>query len=138
MMNDDDRLATLQEYYPQANKQNWTLWTADQRVQIIRKDANKGSVLQFGTEVVSAENGSIAALLGGSPGASTAAPIMMHLMEKVFKDKVATPQWQSKLKEIIPSYGKKLNGDVEMTNKILGYTSSVLGLNYIEVEPEAN
>ncbi|MCX2957398.1 malate dehydrogenase (quinone) [Serratia symbiotica] len=138
MMNDDDRLATLQEYYPQANKQDWRLWTADQRVQIIKKDANKGGVLQFGTEVVSAEDGSIAALLGASPGASTAAPIMLHLMEKVFKDKVATLQWQSKLKEIIPSYGKKLNGDVEMTNKIRGYTSSVLGLNYIEVEPEAN
>lgn len=138
MMNDDDRLATLQEYYPQANKQDWTLWTADQRVQIIKKDANKGGVLQFGTEVVGAEDGSIAALLGASPGASTAAPIMLHLMEKVFKDKVATPQWQSKLEEIIPSYGKKLNGDVEMTNKIRGYTSSVLGLNYIEVEPEAN
>ncbi|BBI92206.1 malate dehydrogenase (quinone) [Serratia symbiotica] len=138
MMNDDDRLATLQEYYPQANKQDWTRWTADQRVQIIKKDANKGGVLQFGTEVVSAEDGSIAALLGASPGASTAAPIMLHLMEKVFKDKVATPQWQSKLEEIIPSYGKKLNGDVEMTNKIRGYTSSVLGLNYIEVEPEAN
>lgn len=137
MMSDYDRLAALQEYYPQAHKQDWTLWTADPRVHIIKKDSNKGGVLQFGTEVVSAEDGSIAALLGASPGASTTAPIMLHLMEKVFKDKVATPQWQSKLKEIIPSYGKKLNGDVEMTNKIRGYTSSVLGLNYIKVEPEA-
>lgn len=64
-----------------------------------QKDDEKGGVLQFGTEVVSAEDGSIAALLGASPGASTAAPIMLHLMEKVFKDKVATPEWQSKLKE---------------------------------------
>lgn len=95
-------------------------------------------MLQFGTEVVSSEDGSIAALLGASPGASTAAPIMLHLMETVFKDKVATPEWQSKLKEIIPSYGHKLNGDIEMTNKIRGYTSSVLGLNYIEVKPETN
>ncbi len=138
MMNDDDRFAALKEYFPDAKQEDWKLWTAGQRVQIIKKDADKGGVLQFGTEVVSSEDGSIAALLGASPGASTAAPIMLHLMETVFKDKVATPEWQSKLKEIIPSYGHKLNGDIEMTNKIRGYTSSVLGLNYIEVKPETN
>lgn len=138
MMNDDDRFAALKEYFPEAKQADWKLWTAGQRVQIIKKDADKGGVLQFGTEVVSSEDGSIAALLGASPGASTAAPIMLHLMEKVFKDKVATPEWQSKLKEIIPSYGHKLNGDIEMTNKIRGYTSSVLQLDYIEVKPETN
>ncbi|HEI8865742.1 malate:quinone oxidoreductase [Serratia sp. AKBS12] len=136
MMSDDDRFAALKEYYPDAKQEDWKLWTAGQRVQIIKKDADKGGVLQFGTEVVSSQDGSIAALLGASPGASTAAPIMLHLMEKVFKDKVATPEWQSKLKEIIPSYGSKLNGDVEMTNKIRRYTSDVLQLNYIDVKPE--
>lgn len=137
MMNDDDRFAELKEYFPDAKQQDWSLWTAGQRVQVIKKDDAKGGVLQFGTEVVSSQDGTIAALLGASPGASTAAPIMLHLLEKTFKDKVATPEWQSKLKEIIPSYGHKLDGDVEMTNEIRRYTSSVLGLNYIEVKPEA-
>jgi len=98
-------------------------------VQIIKKDEKEGGVLRLGTEVVSAKDGSITALLGASPGASTAAPIMLHLMEKVFKDKVATPQWQAKLKEIIPSYGTELNGNVAATEKELGDPSRVLMLD---------
>jgi len=136
MMSDDDRYAALKEYFPEAKQSDWRLWTAGQRVQIIKKDANGEGVLQFGTEVVSAKDGSIAALLGASPGASTAAPIMLHLMEKVFKDKMATPAWQDKLKTIVPSYGQKLEGNIELTNKIRRYTSGVLNINYIEVQPE--
>lgn len=130
MLSDDDRFAALQEYYPEAKKEDWRLWQAGQRVQIIKSDAEKGGVLRLGTEVVSDKEGTIAALLGASPGASTAAPIMLHLMEKVFKDKVASPQWQAKLKTIIPSYGTKLNGNVEATEQELQYTSEVLGLKY--------
>ncbi|MBJ4953966.1 malate dehydrogenase (quinone) [Salmonella enterica subsp. enterica serovar Goldcoast] len=130
MLSDDDRFAALQEYYPQAKKEDWRLWQAGQRVQIIKSDAEKGGVLRLGTEVVSNKEGTIAALLGASPGASTAAPIMLHLMEKVFKDKVASPEWQTKLKTIIPSYGTKLNGNVEATEQELQYTSEVLGLKY--------
>ena len=130
MLSDDDRFAALQEYYPQAKKEDWRLWQAGQRVQIIKSDAEKGGVLRLGTEVVSDKEGTIAALLGASPGASTAAPIMLHLMEKVFKDKVASPEWQAKLKTIIPSYGTKLNGNVEATEQELRYTSEVLGLKY--------
>lgn len=130
MLSDDDRFAALQEYYPQAKKEDWRLWQAGQRVQIIKSDAEKGGVLRLGTEVVSDKEGTIAALLGASPGASTAAPIMLHLMEKVFKDKVASPEWQTKLKTIIPSYGTKLNGNVEATEQELQYTSEVLGLKY--------
>ena len=130
MLSDDDRFAALQEYYPQAKKEDWRLWQAGQRVQIIKSDEEKGGVLRLGTEVVSDKEGTIAALLGASPGASTAAPIMLHLMEKVFKDKVASPEWQAKLKTIIPSYGTKLNGNVEATEQELQYTSEVLGLKY--------
>ena len=130
MLSDDDRFAALQEYYPEAKKEDWRLWQAGQRVQIIKSDAEKGGVLRLGTEVVSDKEGTIAALLGASPGASTAAPIMLHLMEKVFKDKVASPQWQAKLKTIIPSYGTKLNGNVDATEQELQYTSEVLGLKY--------
>ncbi|EGT4253306.1 malate dehydrogenase (quinone) [Citrobacter amalonaticus] len=132
MLSDDDRFEALKEYYPQAKKEDWRLWQAGQRVQIIKRDEDKGGVLRLGTEVVSDKEGTVAALLGASPGASTAAPIMLHLMETVFKDKVNTPQWQAKLKTIIPSYGTKLNGNVEATQQELQYTSEVLGLQYVQ------
>ncbi|QMI05874.1 malate dehydrogenase (quinone) [Citrobacter sp. RHB25-C09] len=130
MLSEDDRFDALKEYYPQAKKEDWRLWQAGQRVQIIKRDEDKGGVLRLGTEVVSDKEGTVAALLGASPGASTAAPIMLHLMETVFKDKVNSPQWQAKLKTIIPSYGTKLNGNVEATERELKYTSEVLGLKY--------
>ena len=130
MLSENDRFDALKEYYPQAKKEDWRLWQAGQRVQIIKRDEDKGGVLRLGTEVVSDKEGTVAALLGASPGASTAAPIMLHLMETVFKDKVNSPQWQAKLKTIIPSYGTKLNGNVEATERELKYTSEVLGLKY--------
>ncbi|WP_075182500.1 malate:quinone oxidoreductase [Pantoea sp. 1.19] len=130
MLSDDDRFAALQEYFPDAKKEDWRLIHAGQRVQIIEKDAEKGGVLKLGTEVVASEDGTMSALLGASPGASTAAPIMLHLMEKVFKDQVQTPAWQSKLKTIIPSYGTKLNGNVAATEHELAETSRVLQLDY--------
>ncbi len=129
MLNDDDRFEALKEYYPQARKEDWKLITAGQRVQIIKKDKDKGGVLNLGTEVVIAEDGSIAALLGASPGASTSASIMLGIMKTAFKDKFVSPEWQGKLKEMIPSFGQKLDGDVQMTNKIFSYTSSVLQLD---------
>ncbi|EPR1454357.1 malate dehydrogenase (quinone) [Citrobacter koseri] len=130
MLSDDERFEALKEYYPQAKKEDWRLWQAGQRVQIIKRDEDKGGVLRLGTEVVSDKDGTIAALLGASPGASTAAPIMLHLMEKVFKEKAASPEWQAKLKTIVPSYGTKLNGNIEATEQELQYTSDVLGLKY--------
>ena len=102
-------------------------------MQIIKRDATKGGVLRLGTEVVSDDEGTVAALLGASPGASTAAPIMLHLIEKAFADKVATPEWKARLKEIIPSYGQKLNDSPALTNQIRAMTSQVLHLPYVEV-----
>src|SRR5471030_1499766 len=128
MLSDNDRFDALREYFPDAKKEDWRLWEAGQRVQIIKKDEKEGGVLRLGTEVVSAKDGSIAALLGASPGASTAAPIMMKLLETVFKEKAASPQWQAKFREIIPSYGTKLNGNVEATEKELLETSRILQL----------
>ena len=86
--------------------------------------------------MVSSADGSIAALLGASPGASTAAPIMLTVLEKTFKDKLQTPEWQARLKEIIPSYGLKLNDDIELTNRIRAYSSERLQLVHVPVEPE--
>jgi malate dehydrogenase (quinone) len=138
MLSQDDRMAALREYFPEAKDADWKLVHAGQRVQIIKKDPELGGILQFGTEVVSSADGSIAALLGASPGASTAAPIMLSVLEKTFKDKVKTPEWQAKLKEIIPSYGRKLNNDLELTNSTRAWSSARLQLPFVQVQPDAD
>ncbi|MFJ2363324.1 malate dehydrogenase (quinone) [Pseudomonas sp. NPDC087697] len=129
MLSDDDRMNALKEYFPNAKKEDWRLWQAGQRVQIIKRDEEKGGILKLGTEIVSSQDGSIAGLLGASPGASTAAPIMLGVLEKIFKDKVATPAWQEKLHQIIPSYGTKLNDSPERVYQEWTYTSQVLQLD---------
>ncbi|WP_199884935.1 malate dehydrogenase (quinone) [Pseudomonas bohemica] len=129
MLSDDDRFKALQEYFPHARKEDWRLWQAGQRVQIIKRDEEKGGVLKLGTEVVSSQDGSIAGLLGASPGASTAAPIMLNVLEKVFKDKVATPEWQAKIRQIVPSYGTKLNDSPAAVQQEWNYTAEVLQLD---------
>ena len=128
MQSDDDRFDALKTYFPTAKKEDWRLWQAGQRVQIIKKDENQGGVLKLGTEVVAARDGSIAGLLGASPGASTAPPIMLDLMQKVFKDRLASSAWQEKLKQIIPSYGTHLNDDPEAVAREWAYTNEVLQL----------
>ncbi|MBN4175899.1 putative malate:quinone oxidoreductase [Pseudomonas savastanoi pv. glycinea] len=128
MMSDDDRFAALQQYFPNAKKEDWRLMQAGQRVQIIKRDEEKGGVLKLGTEIVASKDGSIAGLLGASPGASTAAPIMLGVLEKVFKDKLATPEWQAKLRQIVPSYGTKLNNNPDRVAEEWAYTAEVLQL----------
>ena len=128
MLSDDDRFKALQEYFPNAKQSDWRLWQAGQRVQIIKRDEEQGGVLKLGTEVVSSADNTIAGLLGASPGASTAAPIMLTVLQKVFKDKVATPAWQEKLHQIVPSYGTKLNDSPEAVAKEWAYTANILQL----------
>lgn len=128
MLSDDDRFKALQEYFPNAKQSDWRLWQAGQRVQIIKRDEEQGGVLKLGTEVVSSADNSMAGLLGASPGASTAAPIMLTVLQKVFKDKVASPAWQEKLHQIVPSYGTKLNDSPEAVAKEWAYTAGVLQL----------
>lgn len=128
MLSDEDRYQALREYFPNAKKSEWRLVQAGQRVQIIKRDPEKGGVLKLGTEIVSAKDGTIAALLGASPGASTAAPIMLDVLGKVFAQKVATPEWQAKIRRIVPSYGTKLNDDPQKAYAELAYTSEHLQL----------
>ena len=128
LQSDDDRFEALQTYFPEAKKEDWRLWQAGQRVQIIKKDENQGGVLKLGTEVVASKDGSIAGLLGASPGASTAPPIMLDLLNKVFKDKLASAPWQDKIKQIIPSYGTHLNDSPERVEEEWAYTSEILQL----------
>lgn len=130
LQTDEHRHQALQEYLPEARPEDWYLVKAGQRVQIIKKDEKKGGVLRLGTEVVASADGTISALLGASPGASTSAPIMIELMNKVFKTQMASPEWQAKLKTLIPSYGQKLSGNVAATEHVLATTSRILQLDY--------
>ncbi|SFA50767.1 malate dehydrogenase (quinone) [Pedobacter suwonensis] len=122
----EDRLEALKEYLPTAELKDWELEYAGQRVQVIKKDEKKGGILEFGTEVVSAADGSIAALLGASPGASTAVSIMLDLLNRCFADDLATDEWQAKIKEMIPTYGKPLAQDPELCRETRTRTSRVL------------
>lgn len=139
MLTPEERLATLRQYLPDARMEDWTLQNAGQRVQIVKDDPKLGGVLRLGTEVVGSADGSVTALLGASPGASTAAPIMMKVIEKSsFRDKLATPEWQAKMKEMVPSYGRKLNPDAAFANQIRHYSSDALGLKAFTLEtPDA-
>ncbi|KNH19821.1 malate:quinone oxidoreductase [Pseudomonas syringae] len=128
MLSDEDRLNALKEYFPNAKAEDWRLWQAGQRVQIIKRDEAAGGVLKLGTEIVASQDGTIAGLLGASPGASTAAPIMLTVLQKVFKDKVASPAWQEKLHQIVPSYGTQLNSSPEKVAQEWAYTAKVLEL----------
>ncbi|WP_211878206.1 malate:quinone oxidoreductase [Pseudarthrobacter albicanus] len=121
-----DKVEALREYYPEASDGDWELITAGQRVQIIKKDAKKGGVLQFGTEVIAGRDGSIGALLGASPGASTAVPIMIELLQKSFPKNFKG--WQSKLKEMMPGYGVKLNENPELAAQLEAETAKALQL----------
>ncbi len=128
MLSDDDRFNALKEYFPLAKKEDWRLWQAGQRVQIIQRDEAKGGVLKLGTQIVKSKDGTIAGLLGASPGASTAAPIMLGVLETVFKDKLATPAWQQKVHQMIPTYGTKLNDNPAKVYEEWVATAEVLQL----------
>jgi malate dehydrogenase (quinone) len=125
---DEDRLEALRHFVPDAQMKDWTLEIAGQRVQVIKKDEEEGGILEFGTEVVSAEDGSLAALLGASPGASTAVSIMIGLLSKSFPSKMESEAWKNKLKEMIPSFGESLGEDPELCRKIREWSGRILNL----------
>ncbi len=136
-LTDDDRHAELLKYYPNAKREDWQLVTAGQRVQIIKRDPEKGTTsLQFGTEIVTDKDKTIAALLGASPGASTAPPIMLNLLAQAFPKEMEAG-WKAKLNQIVPSYGRKINDSAALTNEIRGMTSQALNLPYVEVPANA-
>ena len=122
------RLDALKEYYPDAKMEDWELAIAGYRVQVIKKDEEEGGILEFGTEVVSSKDGSLAALLGASPGASTSVSIMINLLKRCFPEQMQTNEWQGKIGEMIPSCGKSLGKDAQLCRDIREYTSKVLGL----------
>ena len=128
MLSDDDRFAALKEYFPNAKKEDWKLIQAGQRVQIIKKDADKGGVLKLGTEIVTDQQKTVAALLGASPGASTAAPIALNVVKQLFPQEFKSAEWQEKIRTIVPSYGQELNGNVALTQQVWDDTAATLQL----------
>jgi malate dehydrogenase (quinone) len=125
------RFATLQEYYPAAQTEDWTLQIAGQRVQIIKPDHERGGLLEFGTELIGAADQSLVALLGASPGASTAAFIGVRVLEKCFSHELSASAWLPKLQEIIPSYGISLLEDADLCRRVRADTAAVLNLQNI-------
>ncbi len=126
----EQRFAALREFFPEAKSKDWRVEVAGQRVQIIKKDPTHGGILQFGTELVSAADHSLIAMLGASPGASTAVWIMVEVLKRCFADKLKNG-WLGKLKEIIPSYGQSLIDNAELCRKVRADTAAVLHLNNI-------
>jgi malate dehydrogenase (quinone) len=128
MQSDEERMEALREYYPDANPEDWELLEAGQRVQVIKKDEEQGGVLEFGTEVITNSEGNLAALLGASPGASTAVAIMIDVLQKCFPDAMQSAIWQDKIKEMIPSFGQKLAENPELLAQVRTKTQQVLEL----------
>lgn len=123
------RLDLLKDYVPTAKINDWELQVAGQRVQVIKKDEEEGGILEFGTEVVSAADGSLASLLGASPGASTAVSIMISLLKKCFNKDFNSADWQEKFKKMIPSFGSSLGEDAELLRQVRSHSGKVLGLS---------
>ncbi|WP_454193290.1 malate dehydrogenase (quinone) [Paenibacillus sp. Marseille-Q7038] len=133
MLSKEKRMEELREFIPNAKSEDWDLLVSGQRVQVIKDTATGGKgTLQFGTEVVSASDGSIAALLGASPGASTAVPVMLEVIEKCFPEHLNN--WKPKLKEMIPSYGMSLVKNPDLIHQIHTSTARTLGLNNGELQ----
>jgi malate dehydrogenase (quinone) len=131
MQSPEEKFEALVKYYPEAKFEDWELITAGQRVQIIKKDKEAGGKLQFGTEIVSSKDKTLAALLGASPGASTAVSIMLNVLKECFPAELKSAAWQTKLAEMIPCYGQSLITDGALCKSTREYSTAVLKLEDI-------
>jgi malate dehydrogenase (quinone) len=127
----EKRFALVREFFPNVKEADWRLEEAGQRVQIIKKDPTHGGILQFGTELVGAADGSIIAMLGASPGASTAVWIMVQVIERCFADKLKKGGWLVKMKELIPSYGQSLIENTALCQQVRAETAAVLNIDNV-------
>lgn len=123
-----DRMASLRQFYPSANNTDWHLKNAGKRVQIIKKCDEKGGKLEFGTEIVAAKDGTIAALLGASPGASVSVLAMLQVIEQCFSHQLTDKNWATTLKTLVPSYGESLITDADLLKKVRTRTLKTLKL----------
>jgi malate dehydrogenase (quinone) len=125
------QFAALKQFMPEAARGDWKEAVAGQRVQIIKPDKTRGGILEFGTELVPAADKSLVALLGASPGASTAANIAMEILRTCFPDKLTDDQWLPALKQMIPTYGIDLKVDADACRTSRSATASVLQINNV-------
>ena len=126
----EERIDSLRNFYPRASYHDWTLQHAGKRVQVIKQDARGRGVLQFGTEVVAAGDGSLAALLGASPGASTAASAMIDVLQRCFPKRMdESGEWTRRLGEIIPSHGRSLIEEASLLRRVRADTLETLRLD---------
>lgn len=138
MLSSEQRVEELREFIPNAKLEDWDVVVAGQRVQVIKDTESGKGTLQFGTEVVSAADGSVAALLGASPGASTAVHVMLEVMNRCFPTEMK--EWEPQIKEMVPSYKLKLSEHPELFKELHEYTAKALGLveeNELEDQPVA-
>src|ERR1700739_1770883 len=138
LQSESHRLAALDQYYPNARTDDWTLQVAGQRVQIIKPDVKRGGLLEFGTELVGAADRSLVALLGASPGASTAAFIAVSVLKKCFPGELMASAWLPKLKRLIPSYGVSLIEDAEFCRRVRADTAQILKIENIDLPAVAD
>lgn len=124
LLSKEQRMEELREFIPNSKSEDWEMVVAGQRVQIIKDTAAGKGTLQFGTEVISSSDGSIAALLGASPGASTAVHVMLEVLEKCFSQHIKS--WEPKIKEMIPSYGISIMEHPELWKEIQNSTQELL------------
>jgi malate dehydrogenase (quinone) len=122
----EGRVDTLRKFAPTAKSNDWELDIAGQRVQVIRRDSKKMGILEFGTTVLAAADGSIAGLLGASPGASTAVPAMLEVMQRCFPDEYRG--WEPRIKEMVPSLGSRLSDEPRLFAEIWDHGTKALGL----------
>lgn len=128
MLDKEERMGMLRNYFPDAKDADWEAHIAGQRVQIIKRDAKRGGRLQFGTEIVTSADGSMAALLGASPGASTAVAIMLSLIERCFPEQVDSADWRKRMSNLLPSYGQSMADNTELCARIRAQSLKVLGI----------
>ncbi len=124
----EQRMNSLRTFMPQAKNTDWSLAQAGQRVQIIKQCDKEWGRLEFGTEIVSAQDGSLAALLGASPGASVSAKAMLDVIERCFQKQLAQQDWARKLKQLVPAYGQSLIDDADLLRTTREHTLKTLRL----------
>ncbi len=124
-----DRVEALRAFYPLAREEDWQLASAGQRVQIIKSCGAYCGQLAFGTEIVTTKDGTLATLLGASPGASTAVQAMIGVIERCFKPHMKTAAWKHKMQEMIPSYGESLIENAALAEQVRQRTMSTLRLD---------
>jgi malate dehydrogenase (quinone) len=121
----EERMESLREFVPTARNEDWQLAEAGQRVQVIKKDKEQGGVLEFGTEIITTADGTWSALLGASPGASTAVYIVLQILEKCFPQQYKK-EWQTKLHQMIPVLAIGMNKNPEQWAGIRDENNRVL------------